>query len=64
MDVIPEMRTDDVSETQLIITQKALDCEQFVQARAQKLCLDAQLEFLHLDDYDINLLYVSAHNFF
>lgn len=59
LDIVPEVKADQISETQLIITQRTCDCDQFVQSRAQKLCLDAQLEFLHCEDYDIKILHVS-----
>lgn len=59
LDIVPEFKADQVSETQLIVTQRTLDCEQFVQRRAQKLCFENNLEFLHCEDYDIKLLHVN-----
>ncbi|KAF2901302.1 hypothetical protein ILUMI_04880 [Ignelater luminosus] len=62
LDIVPEVKADQISETQLIITQRTCDCDQFVQSRAQKLCLDAQLEFLHCEDYDIKILHICPLN--
>lgn len=59
LDIVPEFKADEISETQLIITQRTFDCERFVQRRAQHLCAESHLEFLHCEDYDIKLLYVS-----
>lgn len=59
LDIVPEYKTDQISETQIIISQRTFDCEQFVQRRAQKLCTESHLEFLHCEDYDIKLLHVS-----
>ncbi|KAK9722872.1 DDB1-and CUL4-substrate receptor 15, WD repeat [Popillia japonica] len=58
LDIVPEFKADQVTETQLIITQRTFDCEQFVQRRAQKLCSELHLEFLHCEDYDIKLLHI------
>lgn len=58
LDIVPEFKTDNISETQVIVSQRTLDCEQFVQRRAQKLCNENNLEFLHCEDYDIQLLNV------
>lgn len=60
LDVVPEFRIDQVTEMQLIVTQKSLDCEQFVQRSAQKMCSDAHLEFMHCEDYDIRITHVST----
>ncbi|XP_018575808.1 uncharacterized protein LOC108914464 [Anoplophora glabripennis] len=62
LDVIPESRVDQVTEMQLIVTQRSFDCEQFVQRRAQKLCSEAHLEFLHCDDYDIKIIHICPVN--
>ncbi|KAJ8920048.1 hypothetical protein NQ315_011701 [Exocentrus adspersus] len=58
LDVVPESKADQVTEMQLIVTQRSFDCEQFVQRRAQKLCSEAHLEFLHCEDYDIKIIHV------
>ncbi|XP_068898023.1 uncharacterized protein [Tenebrio molitor] len=58
LDVVPDFKVDQVTEMQLIVTQRTFDCEQFVQRRAQKLCSESQLEFLHCQDYDIKLNYI------
>ncbi|XP_017768224.1 PREDICTED: uncharacterized protein LOC108556562 [Nicrophorus vespilloides] len=58
LDVVSEFKCDQVTETQLIITQRSFDCEQFVQIRAQRLCIEHQLEFLHCEDYDIKLVHI------
>ncbi|EFA10338.2 uncharacterized protein LOC100141521 [Tribolium castaneum] len=58
LDVVPDFKVDQVTEMQLIVTQRTFDCEQFVQRRAQKLCSDSLLEFLHCQDYDIKLNYI------
>lgn len=60
LDVVPESKADQVTETQLIISQRTFDCEQFVQRRAQKLCSDSQLEYRHCEDYDIKLVHVRS----
>lgn len=60
LDIVPEFKLDQVTDIQLIVTQRTLDCEMFVQRRAQKLCTDAHLEFLHCEDYDIKIIYVSS----
>ncbi|KAJ8976440.1 hypothetical protein NQ317_016059 [Molorchus minor] len=62
LDVVPDFKVDQVTEMQLIVSQRSFDCEQFVQRRAQKLCSDAQLEFLHCEDYDIKIIYVCPIN--
>lgn len=59
LDVVPESKADQLTETQLIISQRTFDCEQFVQRRAQKLCSDSQLEYRHCEDYDIKLVHVT-----
>lgn len=60
LDVVPESKADQITETQLIISQRTFDCEQFVQRRAQKLCIDSQLEYRHCEDYDIKLVHVNT----
>ncbi|KAF5286641.1 hypothetical protein FQA39_LY16215 [Lamprigera yunnana] len=62
LDIVPEIKADQLAETQLIITQRTFDCDQFVQSRAQQLCIDAQLEFLHCEDYDIKILHICPLN--
>ncbi|CAH2002128.1 unnamed protein product [Acanthoscelides obtectus] len=62
MDVVPDFKVDQVTEMQLIVTQRSFDCEQFVEGRAQKLCSDAQLEFLHFKDYDIRIIHICPMN--
>lgn len=65
LDVVPESKADQITETQLIISQRTFDCEQFVQRRAQKLCIDSQLEYRHCEDYDIKLVHVNTiHHMF
>lgn len=59
LDIVPEFNIGNISETQIIVSQRTFDCEQFVQRRAQKLCRETNLEFLHCEDYDIKLLSVS-----
>lgn len=62
LEVVPEFKAELVTETQLLITQRTFDCEQFVQRRAQRLCSDVQLQFLHCEDYDIKILTVCPIN--
>ncbi|XP_023015057.2 uncharacterized protein isoform X1 [Leptinotarsa decemlineata] len=62
LDVVPDFKVDQVTEMQLIVTQRSFDCEHFVQRRAQKLCSEAQLEFLHCDDYDIRIIHICPIN--
>ncbi|XP_018325707.1 DDB1- and CUL4-associated factor 15 [Agrilus planipennis] len=62
LDVVPEFKSDQITETQLIVTQRTFDCEQFVQGRAQKLCIDAQLEFSHCEDYDVRIVHICPLN--
>lgn len=62
LEVVPEFKAEHMTETQLLITQRTFDCEQFVQRRAQKLCADVQLQFLHCEDYDIKILTVCPIN--
>uniref|UniRef100_A0A1Y1K8R7 DDB1- and CUL4-associated factor 15 WD40 repeat-containing domain-containing protein n=1 Tax=Photinus pyralis TaxID=7054 RepID=A0A1Y1K8R7_PHOPY len=62
LDIVPEVKADQLAETQLIITQRTFDCDQFVQSRAQQLCVDAKLEFLHCEDYDIKILHICPLN--
>lgn len=59
LDVVPDFKVDQVTEMQLIVSQRTFDCEQFVQRRAQKVCSEFELEFLHCQDYDIKLNYVT-----
>lgn len=59
LDIVPDFRADQVTEMQLLVTQRSFDCEQFVQRKAQKLCSEAQLEFLYCEDYDIKIANVS-----
>ncbi|XP_065155780.1 uncharacterized protein [Atheta coriaria] len=58
LDIIPEFKADLVTETQLIVTQRSFDYEQFVQSRAQRLCNEHDLVFLHCEDYDMELLHI------
>lgn len=60
LDVVPESKADQITETQIIVSQRTFDCEQFVQRRAQKLCNDSQLDFRHCEDYDIKLVNVIS----
>lgn len=59
LDMVPEYRVDQVSEMQLIVTQRTFDCEQFIYRQAEKLCQETNYEFLHCDDYDIKIIHVS-----
>lgn len=59
LDIVPDFRVEYVTEMQLLVTQRSFDCEQFVQRKAQKLCSEAQLEFLYCEDYDIKIVNVS-----
>ncbi|XP_050310221.1 uncharacterized protein LOC126746141 isoform X2 [Anthonomus grandis grandis] len=45
-------------ERHILVTQRSMDCEQFVQRRAQALCSECNLEFMHCADYDIKVIYV------
>lgn len=47
-------------EVQLIVTQRSLDAEQFVQKQAQIMCLKSGLQFMHYEDYDLKIVHVSA----
>uniref|UniRef100_A0A6P7G6A3 Uncharacterized protein LOC114338216 n=1 Tax=Diabrotica virgifera virgifera TaxID=50390 RepID=A0A6P7G6A3_DIAVI len=62
LDMVPDFKVDQVNEIQLIVTQRSFDCEQFVQRRAQKLCSEAQLEFMHCEDYDIKIIHICPIN--
>lgn len=59
LDIVPEFKIDQVTETQLIITQRTFDCEQFIQTKGQKLCADSQLEYRFCEDYEVNVKHVS-----
>ncbi|XP_056633600.1 uncharacterized protein LOC130443138 [Diorhabda sublineata] len=61
LDLVPDF-TEHLTEVQLIVTQRSFDCEQFVQRRAQKLCSDAQLDFMHCEDYDIKIIHICPIN--
>lgn len=58
-DVVPDYKADHVTERQIIVTQRSIDCEQFVQRRAQVMCAESNLQFMHCEDYDIKIVYVS-----
>ncbi|CAH1155849.1 unnamed protein product [Phaedon cochleariae] len=62
LDVVPDFKVDQVTEMQLIVTQRSFDCEHFVQRHAQKICSEAQLEFLHCEDYDIKIIHICPIN--
>ncbi|KAL1490181.1 hypothetical protein ABEB36_012915 [Hypothenemus hampei] len=57
-DIIPESRMDHLTERQIIVTQRSMDCEQFVQRRAQAICIESNLQFMYCEDYDIKLEYI------
>lgn len=61
LDIVPDFRVDQLTEMQLLVTQRSFDCEQFVQRKAQKLCSDTELEFLYCEDYDIKIVNVSTY---
>lgn len=61
LDLVPDF-TEHLTEVQLIVTQRSFDCEQFVQRRAQKLCSEAQLDFMHCEDYDIKIIHICPIN--
>ncbi|ENN75666.1 hypothetical protein YQE_07764, partial [Dendroctonus ponderosae] len=52
-------KPDHMVEVQLIVTQRSLDAEQFVQKQAQILCLKSGLQFMHCEDYDLKVVHVS-----
>ncbi|XP_030762754.1 uncharacterized protein LOC115887458 [Sitophilus oryzae] len=54
--------SDNVTDRQIIVTQRSMDCEQFVQKRAQILCAEANLVFMYCEDYDIKIIYVCPLN--
>ncbi|XP_049824186.1 uncharacterized protein LOC109596170 isoform X2 [Aethina tumida] len=62
LDMVPEYRVDQVSEMQLIVTQRTFDCEQFIYRQAEKLCQETNYEFLHCDDYDIKIIHICPIN--
>ncbi|KAK9881702.1 hypothetical protein WA026_017221 [Henosepilachna vigintioctopunctata] len=58
LDIVPDFKVDQITQMQLIVTQRTFDCEQFVQRQAQQLCTESQLQFLHCHDYDIKIIYI------
>ncbi|KAF7287328.1 hypothetical protein GWI33_001691 [Rhynchophorus ferrugineus] len=61
-DIVPECKMDHLTDRQIIVTQRSMDCEQFVQKRAQILCTEANLAFMYCEDYDIKIIYVCPLN--
>ncbi|XP_060528755.1 uncharacterized protein LOC132703484 [Cylas formicarius] len=62
MDILPDCKADHVPERHIIVTQRSMDCEQFMQRRAQALCSEAKLDFMHCEDYDVKIIYVCPLN--
>lgn len=60
LDVVPDYKMDEIAETQLIVTQRTFDCEQFVVRRAQMLCSESQMNYCHCQDYDVKLMQVNT----
>lgn len=58
LDSVPDLRTDQMTQMQLIVTQRTFDCEQFLQRKAQQLCVESHLQFLHCKDYEVVILYI------
>lgn len=58
-EIVPDHKVDHTTERQIIVSQRSMDCEQFVQTWAQMLCFENDLLFLHCEDYDIRVLCVS-----
>lgn len=58
-EIVPDYKADHTTERQIIVSQRSMDCEQFVQTWAQMLCFENDLLFLHCEDYDIRVLCVS-----
>lgn len=59
LDVVPDYKADYLTETHLIVSQRSFDLEQFVQRRAQQLCLEGQMRFFYCEDYDIKIIHVN-----
>ncbi|XP_066151701.1 uncharacterized protein [Euwallacea fornicatus] len=62
LDIVPECKANHETDRQIIVSQRSMDCEQFVQRRAQALCFDANLQFMHCQDYDVRILCVCPLN--
>ncbi|XP_045473770.1 uncharacterized protein LOC123680111 isoform X1 [Harmonia axyridis] len=58
LDIVPDFKLDHITQMHLIVTQRTFDCEQFIQRRAQQLCTESQLQFLHCQDYDVKMMHV------